>query len=311
MYGTHKNQHLLGLGQENDRISEVKAVCENSDVIIAVMGLDSGLEGEEGDMGNEFASGDKPDLKLPGLQLEILKTIKEFKKPTILVNLSGSAIALDWADENIEAIVQGWYPGAQGGRAIAELLFGDFSPEGKLPVTFYSEKNELPDFGDYNMKNRTYRYLESEPLYPFGYGLSYTDIEITDFAIVKKEIEENTSVKVKVIAKNKGSRYGRETIEVYIHCNQNEMPNYTLKALKKIALMPGESVEVELELTAEDFGLFNDDANLMLYKGTYDVFAGTSQPDERSKKLTGKEVWKDTILCKEDVILYHPNVYEK
>ena len=166
---------VSGLGQENDRMSEVKGVCEMSDVIIACMGLDSSLEGEEGDEGNEFASGDKPNLNLPGLQQEVLEAIYASGKPVVLVLLSGSALAVSWADEHIPAIIQGWYPGAQGGRALASVLFGDYSPEGKLPVTFYRTTEELPDFTDYSMKGRTYRYMTQKALYPFGYGLSYTD----------------------------------------------------------------------------------------------------------------------------------------
>ncbi|HWT73484.1 MAG TPA: glycoside hydrolase family 3 C-terminal domain-containing protein, partial [Mobilitalea sp.] len=150
------------LGSKNDRLSEVKVICEKSDVIIACMGLDSGLEGEEGDQGNQYASGDKPNLSLPGLQEEVLKTICECKKPVILVLLSGSALAINWAQDHIPAILQGWYPGAQGGRAIAEAIFGEYSPEGKLPITFYQSTEELPAFTDYSMANRTYRYMQNK-----------------------------------------------------------------------------------------------------------------------------------------------------
>lgn len=163
-----------GLAQENDRASEVRGVCRESDVVIAVMGLDASLEGEEGDTGNEYGSGDKPNLDLPGLQRDILKIAKESGKPVILVLLTGSAMAVTWEDENLDAIVQGWYPGAQGGAAIARILFGDANPEGRLPVTFYRTAEELPAFEDYSMKGRTYRYMKQDALYPFGYGLSYT-----------------------------------------------------------------------------------------------------------------------------------------
>ncbi len=163
-----------GLAQANDRMSEVKGVCDCSDVVVVCLGLDASIEGEEGDASNEYGSGDKPDLNLPGLQEQVLKTACESGKPVILVLLSGSALAVDWAQENVPAILQGWYPGACGGRAIAKLLFGETCPEGKLPVTFYHRDDVLPDFEDYSMKGRTYRYLDHEALYPFGYGLSYT-----------------------------------------------------------------------------------------------------------------------------------------
>ena len=155
---------ISNLSKGRDRISEVKGVCAESDVVILCLGLDSGLEGEEGDTGNQYASGDKPDLNLPGKQQEILEVAYESGKPVILILLSGSALAVTWADEHIPAIIQGWYPGSQGGRAIAKVLFGEKNPEGKLPVTFYRTTQELPDFTDYSMKGRTYRYMESEAL---------------------------------------------------------------------------------------------------------------------------------------------------
>ena len=148
---------VSALSAENDRRAEVSAVCEESDVIIACMGLDASLEGEEGDEGNEFASGDKPNLQLPGIQNDILQIMIRSGKPVILILLSGSALTINLAEENIPAIMQGWYPGAQGGKAIASVLFGEFSPEGKLPVTFYKSSAELPDIRDYSMENRTYR----------------------------------------------------------------------------------------------------------------------------------------------------------
>ena len=168
------------LSEPNDRLAEVKGVCEASDVVIVCLGLDATLEGEEGDTGNEFASGDKPDLNYPGLQNEILKAAYESGKPVVLVSLTGSAMDLSWADEHIPAIVQAWYPGSRGGEAVARLLFGECSPEGKLPVTFYRSVEELPEFTDYSMKGRTYRYMEQEALYPFGYGLSYTEFSLSE-----------------------------------------------------------------------------------------------------------------------------------
>lgn len=165
---------IENLAVANDRIAEVKGICEYSDIVICCMGLDAGLEGEEGDQGNQYASGDKPNLNLPGIQEEVLETVAACGKPVVLVLLSGSALAINWPAEHIPAILYGGYPGAQGGRAIAKLLFGEASPEGKLPITFYKSLEELPEFTDYAMKGRTYRYMEQEALFPFGYGLSYT-----------------------------------------------------------------------------------------------------------------------------------------
>ena len=188
---------MQGLAEANDRMSEVRAVADASDLIVACMGLDASLEGEEGDEGNEFASGDKPNLNLPGLQEEVLKELEKTGKPVVLVLLSGSALAVTFAEQNIPAIVQGWYPGARGGKAIADILFGKASPEGKLPVTFYRTTEELPDFKDYSMKDRTYRYMNQEALYPFGFGLSYTDFEITQAGLSSETIEAGGQIAVR------------------------------------------------------------------------------------------------------------------
>ena len=295
---------VQGLGKSNDRIAEVRAVCDESDVVIAVMGLDAGLEGEEGDQGNEFASGDKPNLELPGLQNEVLKEIVASKKPVVLVLLSGSALSFPWAEENIPAIVQGWYPGAQGGRAVASMLFGDYSPEGKLPVTFYRTSEELPAFTDYAMKGRTYRYMEKEALYPFGYGLSYTDFSLTDVSISSEKIGAGATVRVSAKLKNTGAMDGAETVQVYVKAMQGEnAPNYQLKGLKKVSLKAGETCTVELELTDKAFALYDTDAKYMLQKGSYEVYVGTGQPDARTIALTGKKPAVFSVKCDETVEL--------
>ena len=290
---------VSGLGQENDRISEVRAVCDASDVVIAVMGLDSGLEGEEGDQGNEFASGDKPNLELPGLQETILKEISASGKPAILVVLSGSALAFPWAEEHIPAIVQAWYPGAQGGRAVAQMLFGEYAPEGKLPVTFYRTTEELPAFTDYAMKGRTYRYMTNEPLYPFGYGLSYTDFAVQDVTLSSAEIVKGGSITVKATVANNGNYDGAETVQVYVRAkNIADAPNFQLKGLKKVTVPAGKSVAVELTLTDAAFCLYDENANFMLNAGDYEVFVGSCQPDTRSIALTGKKPASFEVTCK-------------
>lgn len=304
------NERVGGLGEMNDRISEVKAICDQSDVIIACMGLDSGLEGEEGDQGNAYASGDKPNIKLPGLQEEVLKTIYESKKPAVLILLSGSALAVNFAEEHIPAIIQGWYPGAQGGRAIAQVLFGEASPEGKLPVTFYKTTEELPDFTDYSMKNRTYRYMKEEALYPFGYGLTYTDINVLKAQADQEEIKKDGTITIKATVKNNGKMAGAEAVQLYIRCEREGAPNFSLKGVRKVYLEPGEEKEVQLTLDANSFGLYDEGAYLKLYKGDYHVYVGTSQPDERSCQLTGKRPLCMTVKCVSDEVLYHPSIYE-
>lgn len=276
------------LAQENDRIAEAKAVAAASDVVVAVMGLDATLEGEEGDTGNEYGSGDKPNLDLPGLQQATLEAVASFGKPVILIVLSGSAIAVNWADEHADAVIQGWYPGARGGKAIAELLFGEYSPEGKLPVTFYRSLDELPDFEDYAMKGRTYRYMKNEPLYSFGYGLSYTDFVCSDEKVSSNEISTDTEITCHAVLENTGKYDGAETVQVYVKVCKEDAPNYQLKALKKVSVKAGEKAEVSLILKPEDFGLYNEEGVKILNKGKYEVYIGTNLPDARSIFLTGK-----------------------
>lgn len=280
---------LQELGSRNDRIAEVKEVCGRSDVIIACMGLDSSMEGEEGDQGNAFASGDKTDLDLPGLQQEVLEAIYESGRPVVLVLLSGSALAVNWAEEHIPAIVQGWYPGTMGGKAIAEILFGEKSPEGRLPVTFYRSLAELPDFIDYSMKNRTYRYMRQEALYPFGYGLSYTEFTYESVTADTLTVGEE-GVTIRAVVKNTGRMRSRETVQAYVKIDRDGTPNAQLKGIRKICLEPGEAAECEIQLTREAFGLYDEEGKLQVMPGRAEVTVGGQAPDGRSERLTGRKV---------------------
>ncbi len=310
-----------GLARTNDRMSEVRGVCENSDVVVVCLGLDAGIEGEEGDASNEYGSGDKPDLKLPGLQGEVLKAAYESGRPVVLVLLSGSALAVDWAQEHVDAILQGWYPGACGGKAIARILFGDACPEGKLPVTFYREDEVLPDFTDYSMKGRTYRYMKGEPLYPFGYGLSYTSFEIKDVAAEAAggatraagagsaacgngdadgitegcgNADENgaadAAVRIRAKVRNTGAVAGAETVQVYVKIPGEDTPNAQLKGIRKVRLAVGEEKEVEIGLPPEAFGLYDEEGHFQIYSGEALVYVGGQGPDARSEALTGRKV---------------------
>ena len=288
-----------GLAQADDRISEAKAVCEVSDVIIAVMGLDSSIEGEQGDAGNEFASGDKKDLLFPGLQREVLEVAYSSGKPVILVSMTGSAMALEWEDAHCKAILQAWYPGAAGGKAVAEAIFGEYSPEGKLPVTFYRTSEELPEFTDYAMKGRTYRYMEKEALYPFGFGLSYTSFEQGKTSADRMEIEAGGQLRIKTSVKNTGKFAGGQTIQVYVKALRDNTPNAQLKGLKKLSLQPGEAKEVEIVLADKAFALYDEDAHFMLEEGDYEVSVGMQQTDRRSSELTGQTCSVLKVHCSE------------
>ena len=282
------------LAMEHDRDSEGRAVCEASDVVIAVVGLDATLEGEEGDTGNEYGSGDKPNLNLPGLQPDIIRIAKESGKPVIVVLLAGSAMALSWEDEHVDAILDGFYPGAQGGAANAENIIAGANPEGKLPITFYQTTEELPEFTDYAMKGRTYRYMENEALYPFGYGLSYTTYAYGNLECVKP-FDAQDGITLQVTVTNTGDREGTETLQVYVKAKREGTPNPQLKYVKKITLKPGESVTEEIHLSPEAFMLYDEKGNFTLEKGAYDIFVGGCQPDARSAALTGNAPQKLTV----------------
>ncbi|MDO3410125.1 glycoside hydrolase family 3 C-terminal domain-containing protein [Saccharibacillus sp. CPCC 101409] len=286
--GCHLFQDKVGgLAAAGDRSAEARGVCAESDVVIVCLGLDSGLEGEEGDMGNAFASGDKPDLKLPGMQEELLRIAHESGKPVILALLSGSALAVNYADEHIPAVIQAWYPGAQGGRALAEAIFGDISPSGKLPVTFYRTSEELPAFTDYSMKNRTYRYMSGEALYPFGFGLTYGEVEIEAAALDTDRVTQS-GVAASIRLVNRGDRACREIVQAYVKADRAGTPNPQLKAFRSVELEAGSSAEIELILPFEAFALCGFDGSSSVETGSYTVHIGTSQPDRRSAELTGQ-----------------------
>ncbi len=291
-----------GLAQPDDRFAEVRGVCKECDVIIACMGLDSGLEGEEGDEGNQFASGDKPNLNLPGHQEALLRVAVESGKPVVLVLLSGSALAINYAADHIPAILQGWYPGAQGGNAIARILFGEVSPEGKLPITFYHSAEELPAFTDYSMKGRTYRYMEQEALYPFGYGLSYTSFRLGTVQTNGSELTE-AGLDLTVSVENVGAMFGRETVQVYVKAERAGTPNAQLKALTKLALQPGQRQEVTLHLPLSAFALCDETGTAVVEPGEYTVYVGTSQPDCRSEALLGFAPQKLSVTAGERTVV--------
>lgn len=276
------------LARPDDRFSEVRGVCAESDVIIACLGLDSGLEGEEGDEGNQFASGDKPNLNLPGRQEELLRVILDSGKPVVVVLISGSALAVNTAAERADAVLLALYPGAQGGNAVARTLFGEVSPQGKLPITFYRSGEELPPFTDYSMKGRTYRYMEQEALYPFGYGLSYTRFALGEAAASGCQVTEQ-GLDVTLTVENTGRMAGRETVQAYVKAERPGTPNAQLKAVAKIALQPGEKGSVTLHLPLRAFALCDGEGTAVVEPGSYAVYIGDSQPDRRSVQLTGRQ----------------------
>ena len=280
------------LARVKDRFAEAIIAAEQADVVVMCLGLDAFLEGEEGDAGNEYASGDKIDLRLPGLQQELLEEITAVGKPVVLVLLAGSAMDLSWAQDNVDAIVDAWYPGARGGKVVAEVLFGETAPNGKLPVTFYSSTDELPDFNDYSMNNRTYRYYKGTPLYPFGYGLSYTDIEYKNARMNKTEGNIGDCFTVEVEVKNNGKYKVYEAVQLYVKDIEasTRVPNWQLRGIENVCLEAGETKKVSMSISTRDFALITENGECVVEPGTFLIAVGGQQPDERSSNLTGKKV---------------------
>ena len=263
------------LAMADDRLAEAAMYAEIADVTIACVGLDAGLEGEEGDTGNEYFSGDKNDLLIPESQRKLLKTLEKSAKKLVTVIAAGSS--LNVAEGN--AKVFAWYPGQAGGTALAELLFGEKNFSGHLPLTFYRDVNDLPDFEDYSMVNRTYRYFTGKPLYPFGFGQSYTS-----FALKGAKEEDNT---VTIEISNTGDRDGETVLQVYVACDSSYAPVHPrLCGFRRIALKRGETKAFEVQLDPYTDMVIND-VGERCKVDHYTLYAGICQPDELSVKLTG------------------------
>ena len=259
---------------------QLLAQIGDAETVIFVGGISPKLEGEEMRVNEEgFKGGDRTSIELPKAQRETLAMLHQAGKKVIFVNCSGSAMALTPELESCDAIIQAWYSGEQGGQALAEVLFGDYNPSGKLPITFYKSTDELPDFLDYTMKNRTYRYYTGEALFPFGFGLSYTQFEIG-----KPQYNNN---KVRVSVKNTGTRDGLETVQVYIrHLADKEGPQKTLRAYQQVALKPGESKTVVIDLPRQRFEGWDAKTNTMrVVPGKYELMVGNSSADSQLKKI--------------------------
>lgn len=280
------------LARPDDRMSEALTVAHHSDVVVLCLGLDATIEGEEGDTGNAFASGDKKTLKLPESQEKLLHAVCETGTPVILVLNCGSALDLRWADEHCAAILQVWYSGSHGGQALAELLFGESVPCGKLPVTFYANDDQLPEFEDYSMENRTYRYFRGTPLYPFGYGLSYTKFSYSGLKLSADSLHSGEGVDVQVTVTNTGSCAADEVTEVYVKDMEasTRVPNCSLCGFAHTHLEAGESKTLHISVQPEAFRLVKEDGSRVYEPGVFTLYAGGSQPDQRSEKLNGAAV---------------------
>lgn len=287
------------------QLSEAQAVAEHSDLVILCLGLDETLEGEEGDAGNAYASGDKLDLSLPKCQQRLMETVAATGTPFIVCMMAGSAMDFTFADEHANAIVQVWYPGARGGKAVADLLFGKTVPAGKLPVTFYRNLENFPDFQDYSMKKRTYRYLEKAPMYPFGYGLGYGKAEIENVqmeaglknGVLSYQEAAKNGIEVRVRLKNTSDWLVHEVLQAYVRVEgtEHEVRNHKLAAFLRVALKTGEQKEVTLCIPPLAFMTVNEQGKRQADGTHATVWIGFGQPDERTRELMGAECVRLTI----------------
>jgi beta-glucosidase len=261
-------------------MAEALRAARDADAVILVMGLSPRLEGEEMPVAVPgFAGGDRIDIGIPAPQQDLIQSVTAIGKPTVLVLLNGSALAVNWAAEHLPAIIEAWYPGQAAGPAVAEVLFGDYSPAGRLPVTFYKSVNQLPPFTDYNMAGRTYRYFEGEPLFPFGHGLSYSTFEYRDLRL-PETVSAGDGVELSVVVVNTGPVAGEEVIQLYVTdvAASVRVPIRSLQGFQRVFLEAGESREVTFTLTPRQISLIDDEDLRVVEPGLFEVSLGGKQP---------------------------------
>ena len=267
--------------------AEAVEAARRADVAVVVLGLSPSLEGEEMPVKVEgFRGGDRTDINLPKAQEELLRAVHATGTPTVLVLLNGSALAVNWAAENVPAIVEAWYPGQEGGTALADVLFGDYNPAGRLPVTFYRSVEQLPPFEDYRMQGRTYRYFKGDALFPFGHGLSYTTFRYSNLKVTPVRVGRRGRATVGVTVKNAGARAGDEVVQLYVTrpAGDATRPLKELKDFRRITLAPGESRRVEFVLTPDKLSLPDESGKSAVVPGDYDIMVGPSSVSYQKAK---------------------------
>ncbi|MBG0788533.1 MAG: glycoside hydrolase family 3 C-terminal domain-containing protein [Anaerolineaceae bacterium] len=272
------------LGTDKKGIKAAVKLAKKSDLAIVVLGLSQLVEGEEGQREGVAeglqSKGDRADLALPGMQQALLEAVAETGTPVVLVLLNGSALAVNWAQEHIPAILEAWYPGEAGGRAVAEALFGDYNPGGRLPVTFYQSVDQLPPYEDYAMQGRTYRYFAGDVLYPFGFGLSYTSFEYSELALNFNRMDAPDTLEISCVVRNTGQLMGDEVVQVYLRDEEASLPipRHSLVAFKRVRLGPGGEQRVTLSVPPRAFALVDGEGSWVIEPGNFTVFIGGGQP---------------------------------
>ena len=264
--------------------------AKQADVVIAVVGITSRLEGEEMPVDEPgFSGGDRTNLDMPAAEEELLHAVAEAHKPLVVVLLNGSALAAQWEKAHANAILEAWYPGEEGGAAIAATLSGRNNPAGRLPVTFYQDVHQLPHFEDYSMKGRTYRYFQKEPLWPFGYGLSYTTFKYSGLSLPAAPISPTDPLNVRVTVTNTGKVEGDEVAQVYLKFpDVAGAPIRALRGFRRIHLKPGASQQVEFHLQGRDLSMVTDTGDIIIAQGKYSLSVGGGQPDTAAPSVTGQ-----------------------
>jgi beta-glucosidase len=263
------------------RREEALNAARQADAVVLVMGITPSVEGEEMEVNAAgFRGGDRTDIALPKAQDELIRDVQALGKPVVLVLLGGSALAVNWADENVPAILDAWYPGEEGGTAVADVLFGDYNPSGRLPVTFYKSVEQLPPFDDYRMEGRTYRYFKGSPLYPFGHGLSYTKFKYAGLRVSKRRIGAGESIEVSAEVENVGARVGEEVVELYVTDSAASVavPVRSLQGIKRVSLKPGEQRRVSFTLAPRQLSLIDEGGRRVVEPGEFLVSVGGKQP---------------------------------
>ena len=291
-YDSHgdANVSLLWSTPRKDYEAEAISMAKEADVVLLFMGLSPRLEGEEMPVQVEgFHGGDRIRIDLPDFQQEFIRKIYAIGKPTIMVMLNGSAVAINWENDNIPAILEAWYPGQAAGTAIADVLFGDYNPAGRLPLTFYKDVNDIPDFENYNMDGFTYRYFKGKPLYPFGHGLSYSTFEYGEPTLSASEVSSGEEFSVSIPVTNSGSMTGEEVVQLYISdkSSKDPRPIKDLRGFERVYLEAGETKTVEFALTSRDLAYWNiDEKDYLPTKGNYDIMVGSSSAANDLKVAT-------------------------
>jgi beta-glucosidase len=285
------NPHFMLVWNKMDRSVDPKAIeaAQNADVVVAVVGITSELEGEEMQVSEPgFKGGDRTSLDLPKPEEDLLEALAGTHKPLVVVLTNGSALAVNWASQHANAILDAWYPGEEGGAAVAQTLSGKNGPAGRLPVTFYKSVDQLPPFQDYAMKGRTYRYFTGTPLYPFGYGLSYTKFTFSGLKVPDAAVDAGGAAVVEATVTNTGQRAGDEVAQLYL--TFPDVPGAPLKALRgfeRVHLEPGASQTVRFELKARDMSMVTEAGEPIVPEGRYTVTVGGGQPNTGAVGVTG------------------------